>query len=159
MLTRIGITVTLLALIAGGSYYFFQQQGEPVCGICTRAVHAATHYRIFLRDQEPVDVCCPRCGLRFQEGRDDIAAVEAGDFDTGERLDAQDAFYVENSSVHLCCRQDFVRRDEAKQEYVLSWDRCLPSLVAFRTRQQAEAFRQRHGGAIKTYDRLLLENF
>lgn len=115
--------------------------------------------RVFLDDQEAVDVCCPRCGLRFQEGRADIAAVEAGDFDTAERLDAQHAYYIENSSVHLCCRQDFVRRDEAKRGYVLSWDRCLPSLVAFRTREQAEAFRQKHGGQIKTYRALLAEGF
>ena len=31
------------------------------------------------------------------------------------------------------------------------YDRCLPTLVAFATRDEAETYRQQHGGRILTY--------
>jgi hypothetical protein len=42
--------------------------------------------------------------------------------------------------------------------YRLVWDRCLPSLLAFETREQAEFFRRQNGGEIKTYPQVIEED-
>ncbi|MFQ5929356.1 MAG: hypothetical protein ACE5MK_06630 [Acidobacteriota bacterium] len=148
----------ILALFAGAAYFLYLSQ-PAVCEVCQRPMHQATFYRIHLRAGEIEDVCCPRCGLHFQQGRDDIVSTEVGDFATGERFEASQAYYVENSSVHLCCSQDFVQKDRSGRQYSLAWDRCLPSLVAFRSREDAEEFQRQNGGVIKTYDALLVDNF
>jgi hypothetical protein len=38
---------------------------------------------------------------------------------------------------------------------VREYDRCLPTLVAFKTAQEAEAFQQRHGGRVLNYTQAL----
>jgi nitrous oxide reductase accessory protein NosL len=80
------------------------------------------------------------------------------DFFHRRRLDAPKAFYVEGSSVHLCCGEMAPRRDAEGGQYVVAWDRCLPSLVAFETREDAETFRRQNGGTLKTYAELLKED-
>jgi hypothetical protein len=82
--------------------------------------------------------------------------VEAADFCSGERLPARQAFYVEGSSVHPCCK-DIAEKDRSGVRYDLAWDRCLPSLIAFKSRDEAVAFRSQYGGVIKAYDELSLE--
>jgi hypothetical protein len=80
------------------------------------------------------------------------------DYDSGEFIDASQALFVENSSVNLC-HQSMVQEDRSGSQYQLTWDRCLPSLIAFRTREGAEVFRRDYGGLIKTYGELLKEDF
>jgi nitrous oxide reductase accessory protein NosL len=96
--------------------------------------------------------------LYLQEGRDDIVKREVADFNSGTFLDAEKAYYVEGSSVHLCCSEGDVQKDRAGVQYERTWDRCLPSLVAFKTQEEAERFMQKNGGALKLYLELTLEN-
>ena len=35
---------------------------------------------------------------------------------------------------------------------VRTYDRCLPTLVAFATQDEAEAYRRQHGGRVVTYN-------
>jgi hypothetical protein len=156
MVSRAVLILMILALPTAACHYLDFGE-EPVCQVCRRLMHKATFYRVFLQGQDPVDVCCPRCGLYFQQSRSDVVRSEVADFVTGTLLEASRAFYVENSSVHLCCSQDFVQKDASGQEYVLAWDRCLPSLIAFRDRDRAEEFTRKNGGMITTYDQLLKE--
>jgi hypothetical protein len=50
-----------------------------------------------------------------------------------------------------------VEQDLSGDRYDVSWDRCLPSLIAFRSREAAEAFRSKFGGVVKLYRKLLEE--
>jgi hypothetical protein len=129
---------------------------SPQCDLCYRPIHPETHYRIHLASGQSMEVCCPRCGLRFQEGRRDVARVEATDFETQKRVDAERAFYVENSRVHPCTHPA-VEEDRSGTKYEVAWDRCLPSLIAFESRASAGAFQARNGGVVKTYEELLQE--
>jgi hypothetical protein len=95
--------------------------------------------------------------LHFQQGRDDIVDLEVADFRTSELLDARQAFYVEDSSVNMCYLDDPVHRHIEGTEAALAWDRCMPGLLAFRSRKEAAAFRNEKGGTIKTYNQLLEE--
>jgi len=140
-MVRFTLVLMSLALVAGACDYLDFGK-EPVCQVCGRPVHKATYYKIFLRGQEAVDV----------------VQAEAADFETGQRLDAREAVYVENSNVHVCCRQARSRRDQAGRQFSLAWDRCLPSLVAFRDRERAAKFALNNGGVIKSYEELTNES-
>ncbi len=134
-----------------------QLGGEGQCDFCLRPLQEKTHYRIHLQTGETKQVCCPRCGLHFQEGRSDVARAEVTDYESGQSLPAENATFVENSSVMLCCKTS-VQRDRSGGQFELSWDRCMPSLIAFRSPINAERFRKRHGGTVKSYALMMLES-
>lgn len=148
------LIVSCLASVTG--YYLFHHQ-EPVCSVCKRVMHKVTTYRISLGRGEVIEVCCPRCGLYLQQVQDDIVKKEVADFSSGALLDAEKAYYVEGSSVHLCCSDEAVQKDRSGMRYERTWDRCLPSLIAFRTEEDAERFVQQHGGAVKVYSELKVD--
>ncbi len=148
------VAPVIVALFAGAVYFLFL--GQPVvCDLCGRPLHQETLYKIHLRDGEVTQACCPRCGLHFQQGRDDVMALEVADFWTSELVDATQAFYVEDSSVNMCYLDTPVHRHIEGTESTLAWDRCMPGLLAFRSREDAEEFRSKKGGVIKTYEQLL----
>ncbi len=82
---------------------------------------------------------------------------EVADFTTGEFVPADQALYVEGSLVRLCAH-DLTQRDGMGVLYNVVWDRCLPSLLAFETREQGELFRRQKGGEIKTYPQVMEED-
>ncbi len=150
------VVPVIVALFAGAVYFLFL--GQPVvCDHCGRPLHQETLYKVHLRDGEVTQACCPRCGLHFQQGRDDIVRLEVADFWTSDLLDATQAFYVEASSVNMCYLDTPVHRQIEGMESTLSWDRCLPGLLAFESREAAEDFRSEKGGLIKTYNQLIKE--
>ncbi len=146
----------IAALLIGGVYFLFLDQ-PVVCDLCGRPLHQETLYKIHLRDGEVRQACCPRCGLYFQQGRDDVVRLEVADFRTSKLMDATQAFYVEDSSVNMCYLDTPVHRQIEGMESTLAWDRCMPGLLAFESREAAEEFRSEKGGSIKTYDQLLKE--
>jgi hypothetical protein len=120
-------------------------------------MHKVTTYRVTLSGEEVLEVCCPRCGLYLQRGREDIVRREVADFNSGAFLEAEQAYYVEGSSVHLCCSEGDVEKDRAGVSYERTWDRCLPSLIAFKTKEEARQFIENHGGVLKAYAELTIE--
>jgi len=151
------VGAVIVALFAGAVYFLLL--GQPmVCDLCGRPLHQETQYRIHLSDGEVRQACCSRCGLHFQQGRDDVVRLEVADFRTSELLDATQAFYVEDSSVKLCYLDDPVHRHIEGVESRLVWDRCLPGLLAFQSREDAEEFRSEKGGFIKTYKQISEES-
>jgi len=134
-----------------------QWVGEEKCEFCLRPLQEKTRYRIHLQNGETKQVCCPRCGLHFQAGRSDVAGAEVTDYESGQVLPAEEATFVENSSVMLCCKTP-MQRDRNGGQFELSWDRCMPSLIAFQSPNEAERFRQRNGGTVKSYALMMLES-
>ena len=157
MAVRIVTFVSLLGLVISLGYFTYAQL-RPVdsCDICHRPIHEETAYLVQLDDGSSYRACCPRCGLRFRAERADATSAEVTDFDTGERIHAHRALFVENSSVNLC-QSKMLEQDRSGVQYRIAWDRCLPSLIAFKDREGAESFRRDYGGAIKTYGELLEE--
>lgn len=156
MAVRILTFVSLLGLVVSLGYFTYAQL-RPVdsCDVCHRPIHEETAYLVQL-DGTSYRACCPRCGLRFRAERADATSAEVTGFDTGERFDAHDALFVEGSSVNLC-QSKMLEEDRSGVQYRLAWDRCLPSLIAFKDREAAGAFRRDYGGVIKTYGELLEE--
>lgn len=147
----------VILTLAGGLAYRFWPVEAPLCPVCRRPIHQSTSYYVTLGSGDTVELCCPRCGLRFQQSGGDVRSVEVTDYDTGKRLDPKAAVYVEGSSVHPCCTQEEIMKDRAGSEYERTWDRCLPSVIAFGSRDAAERFRSRFGGELRNHDELTAE--
>jgi hypothetical protein len=79
-----------------------------------------------------------------------VRAAWATDYATGEKIGSEHAFYVEGSDLMTCCSATPLKR-ELERTYELVWDRCLPSLIAFKTQAEAQQFRQQHGGRLLDY--------
>jgi len=157
MLKRIVTGAVGLTLVAAlGAFLYTTYAPSDRCDVCYRPLHKQTYYRIHLSDGKMLDVCCPRCGLRFQAGRKDVVGTEVTDFDTKRLVHADKAFYVEGSPVHFCSHEP-LEEDRSGTQYEVAWDRCLPSLIAFESKASATAFQAENGGAVKTYDELLQE--
>ena len=158
MAKRILQALVAWALVATVGAVLYVEWDEPDrCDICYRPMHQETFYRIHLESGASKDACCPRCGLRFQEGRDDVVGTEVTDFNTRQHIDAAVAYYVEGSPVHFCSHAS-VRDDRSGGQYEVAWDRCLPSLIAFSSREAAQKFLEENGGDIKTYEELLADH-
>jgi hypothetical protein len=154
---RIAAAVVLLVL-AGVGIFLLTRSFADTCQVCGRPLHARMLYRIHLADGTTEQVCCARCGLHFQRLHDDVRSAEVADFATGDMMSVDEAYFVEGSSVHPCASEELMRHDRSGAQYKLDWDRCLPSLVAFGRLEQAEAFRDRNGGEIRSYAELLQED-
>ena len=157
MLRRIVTAAVVLALVTAAGVVIYSNLGRSdQCDVCHRPLHRETYYRIHTADGDVLDVCCPRCGLRYQEGRTDITKTEVTDFISKELVAADQAFYVDGSPVHFCSHEP-LEEDRSGTQYEVAWDRCLPSLIAFESRSAAVRFQEENGGSIKTYDELLAE--
>jgi len=156
------LVVTLAALLAIGATSFwayrYEQRRETagMCPFCDRMVHPVTAYRLRIGGREVV-ACCPRCGMHAQvnqmAGKPDTAW--ATDVNTGEAVAAPSATYLEGGDVQFCTHGNQPVAHQPQGVSVREFDRCLPTLVAFKTAPEAEAYRQRHGGQVLTYAQAL----
>lgn len=147
------VRVLILLVILWSSACYRTQE---LCDVCQRQIHAEASYRVTLRDGTTKRLCCPRCGLHFQKGIE-VAGAAVSDYATGKLIRADDAYFVESSTVIVCCSTPAIQRDQTGTQYRRNWDRCLPSLVAFEHLGDAEGFAKRKGGILKTFSELLQE--
>ena len=156
------IIVTLLALVAIGVTSFFAYRYEQrratadTCPFCDRMVHSATAYRLTV-DGHEMAACCPRCGMRAQVNREQrkLDHAHATDVTTGETIAADSATYVEGGDVLYCTHGNQPVTREPNGVSVREYDRCLPTLAAFKTPQEADLYQKQHGGRVLTYAQAL----
>jgi hypothetical protein len=129
-----------VALVAGCG------QPRRSCAVCQRDECKGMAFRVTLNNGKTIETCCPRCALHYLETNHVRARqMEATDFATGTWVDATRAVYVSDSDVHPCAALE-TRRDPQGCCLAKTYDRCLPSLVAFADREQAATFQKVHGG-------------
>ena len=156
------VVVTLVALAAIGVTSFFAYRYEQkretagMCPFCDRMVHPVTAYQLKVGGHE-VAACCPRCGMHTQvsQTQGNPGPAWATDVNTGESVAADSATYVEGCDVQYCTHGDQPMTREPHGVSTREYDRCLPTLVAFKTPQEAEAYRQQHGGRVLSYTQAL----
>ncbi len=156
------IVIALVALAAIGITSFFAYRYEQkretagMCPFCDRMVHPVTAYRLKVGDRV-VAACCPRCGMHAQvsQTQGNPGPAWATDVNTGESVVANSATYVEGGDVQYCTHGDQPMTREPHGVSVREYDRCLPTLVAFKTPQDAEAYQQQHGGRVLSYSQAL----
>ncbi len=145
-----------LAGIAYASYRVSAPKRPLICQICGRDVPKQTEFRIETT-KGTVTACCPRCAMHYMlDHPGQIRRARATDFGTGRLIDARSAYYDEGGDVEYCTRHDpAMVRGPNDGVRVRVYDRCLPVLVAFATKAEAEAYRQKHGGRVLTYEQAL----
>ena len=151
--------VALLAIVATSFWaYRYEQRRETagMCPFCDRMVHPVTAYRLKIGDHV-VAACCPRCGMHAQvnQTQGDRGMAWATDVNTGESVAAESATYVEGGDMQYCTHGDQPITREPNGVSMREYDRCLPTLAAFKTPQEGEAYQQRHGGRVLTYAQAL----
>ena len=125
------------------------------CDMCGRHEFSALAFRVEYADGHEVVTCCPRCASHAVAMHPDrpVAKLFAHDFATGQELDAHKAIYVDGSDYEHC-KAPKEERTSPDSVTTLAYDRCLPSLIAFASMPDAEAYARRHGGAIRPFEDL-----
>ena len=125
------------------------------CDVCGRDECTALAFRVEYADGGTQTTCCPRCGshaVAESHGRE-VTRLRARDFATGHEIDAKTATYVSGSDVEHCMAP---KEQPSTQSCcrVLTYDRCLPSLIAFGSTADAEKFVDAHGGTLMRFEDL-----
>jgi hypothetical protein len=117
------------------------------CEACDRPLHAASRAIAWTGGRQGT-FCCPACAVAARDQRGQpVRFVQFSDYDGGSKLDPRQAWLVRNSDVHPCSHDHGVVT-QTKRAAAVHYDRCSPSVLAFRSRQAAERFAAQHGGSI-----------
>ena len=151
-----GIALAAIATVCVLAYRHETRPSSDACQVCQRGLHPGLVYRVEMTNGTSEEACCPRCGMHFaliHPG--EVRQAWATDFASGERIAAPAAYYVEGGDEEFCALHAKPVERGPQGVSVLAYDRCLPTLVAFRAEQGAEAYRRQHGGHMVTYDQAL----
>jgi ribosomal protein L24E len=152
--------VTLLALAAIGltSYFAYRREtrSDPnLCNICGRQIHPGMSF-VVETDGRAEHACCPRCGMHFALSHHGKAQkLRATDMNSGKLIPAETAYYDEGGNINHCAAHGEAVERQPQGVSVRDYDRCLPTLVAFQTRAEAETYQKEHGGRVLSYSEAL----
>ena len=146
-----------MAVVSVWAYRHVTRPPEDLCRVCDRPLHAGVTYRMELASGTE-SACCPRCGMHYQIERPGaIKKAWATDLDSGEFIPAESAYYVEGGDIAHCAVHSGALQRAPQGVSVREFDRCLPTLVAFRTKQEAEGYQRQHGGQVLNYQQAMNE--
>ncbi len=152
------ITLIALAALVGGALLVYRWEAPrrpELCQVCDRVISKQTAFRVDT-SSGAVHACCPACAMHYMLHHPDaVQKAWATDFNSGRPIPAASAYYDEGGDVQYCTRLKPPVERAAEGVSRRVYDRCLPTLVAFSTREQADAYRQQHGGRIVSYDEAL----
>jgi hypothetical protein len=146
----------LVAALAAGGLWVTRKTQPNRCPICAREIHRTTEAVIELGGK-PQHVCCVRCALSLsrQLGRP-VRLITVTDFLSARPLRPSEAYYVDGTRVVLCERHEPLM-DQSKHAIPREFDRCEPSVFAFASRADAQAFSRDNGGVVVRLDELMKE--
>jgi len=118
-----------LRRIHGGALYKSTANVAPTlnCPICQRKPLLHQQAEIITPAALKTKTCCTTCGLRHYLTRTDQAKLWVRDLLTGQRLDAEQAFFLINSAAFSCCQ---------------------PSTLSFAQQSQLALFQTGFGGTV-----------
>ncbi len=148
----------LLAIVGGGGYFAYRRLVLPKqnCSVCGRNLYPGHESTIMLKDGRKLLACCPRCALHHEQNNPrQVEGVLVSDHNSGEKIKAQEAVYVEGSDEPGCIPETSASPREPGIEYRREYDRCIPSLLAFKEEEGARRFLAAHGGRLLSYGQVL----
>jgi hypothetical protein len=120
-----------------------------VCAICDRPIHAEMTATVILADGRRLVACCPRCALHHRDAQAaGVRGVEVTDHAGGGPLPMDRAFLVDGSDLTPCLGHA-PKVDPTGVAMHTCYDRCVPSLIAFKDGTAARAFIADHGGTLQ----------
>jgi hypothetical protein len=141
---RRGFLALLLPAIGCRSRHTASSSG---CAVCRRPVHDSARTIALVGGRQEV-FCCPTCAVSARQQRGErVEIVAFSDYAGGWKLDPREAYLVRNSEINPCLHRHGLV-DSSKRVSEVHYDRCSPSVLAFRTREAAQQFVAQHGGSI-----------
>jgi hypothetical protein len=102
-------------------------------------------------DGKRTNYCCPACALsEHQQSGRPVQVVELTDYLGSGPVNPESSFVVRNSDVNPC-PQHRPAVGENSQPLEAHFDRCTPSVLAFRDQKAATAFAGEHGGQVAKF--------
>lgn len=107
--------------------------GDPrsrQCLMCGREIGARTAMTLVHEGGTQSQACCPHCGLMLVSEHSDVTAALAQDFIGGQMVNIRSVTFVVAPDITVC---------------------CVPTVLCFEERNDAERFRQGFGGMLMTW--------
>ncbi len=101
------------------------------CSMCNKTISARTVFIVHLESGEQKRACCAHCGLMIQIRATDVSQALTADYLHGHIISASQAHYLLGSQVVIC---------------------CMPSVLSFGSRLDAEKFQKGFEGTIANMD-------
>lgn len=121
-----------------------------LCGLCQREIHPEVRTVVAFPDDRRVAACCPRCALHVaKDGGAAARTIEVTDYAGGGMLPLDAAWLVDGSDETPCLRHHAPVTAGEGAPLHTCYDRCMPSLIAFRDAATARAFVSEHGGTLQ----------
>lgn len=126
------------------------------CPICLRHEHKESLVRFQADGGRVTEACCLSCALNYgRQMHKSVTIVSVTDHETRKPIDPNNATYVVGSDVSPCTHlHDTLKVGSQAEDFPVRWDRCMPNILAFGSRESAEAFRTEHGGSLRTLEEL-----
>lgn len=141
------IAVLAIAGLGYTAWRYVEQRESLVCKACSRPVHAQSR-TVALIDGKRGVYCCPACALsEHQQAQKPVEVIELADHLGGQPLRPGEAFIVRNSDVQPCLQHQATVTED-RQPLHAAFDRCSPSMLAFKDLNSAQAFAEQHGGEV-----------
>ena len=127
-----------------------------LCELCRREIHPEVRTVVEFADGRRVAACCPRCALHVAKGGGvaegggtAARTIQVTDYAGSGTLPLDAAWLVDGSDETPCLRHhEPVTAGEGAPLHTC-YDRCMPSLIAFRDAATARAFVAEHGGTLQ----------
>jgi DeoR family transcriptional regulator, copper-sensing transcriptional repressor len=109
-------------------------QSPAGCAMCGKPISERTAFIVQLENGEQKRACCAHCGLMIQSHAKDAQQSLTADYLRGHIISAEQAVYILSSELTIC---------------------CVPSVLSFGSRQDAEKFQKGFGGILANMEEAL----
>lgn len=128
--------------------------GPPAgyCPFCLRHEHKESVVKFRADGGRVTEACCLSCALNYgRQTHKAVTIVSVTDHESGKPIDPNTAIFVVGSDVTPCTHvHEAMRVGPQREAFPVRWDRCLPSILAFPSRESAETFSSLHGGRLRS---------
>lgn len=150
------IAVLALAGLGYAGWHYIAEREQHSCLACSRPVHDHSRTIAFVDGKRGV-YCCPACALsEHRQTEKPVRVTELADYQGGGALNPAEAIVVSDSDVNPCKSHEAAVTSD-KQPLRTHFDRCSPSILAFRDMKAAQTFAAEHGGQILRFAALAAE--
>ena len=121
------------------------------CPVCHRHEHTESMVKFRAEGEGVIEACCLSCALNYgRQTSKAVTIISVTDYDSRQPLEPDKASFVVGSDVSPCTHLHTEMQAGAEREALpVRWDRCLPNILAFASRDSAEEFRTQHGGRLR----------